>query len=99
MGFVGCNKVPFRVEDLGFKVQGSGLRGLGWFRVGCSAQGFKAFSTALLQLWNTICTIKPQLQKIPLKPGKSDESPCPQRAQHPLIKEYSLNHNVKPYII
>ena len=23
----------------------------------------------------------------------------PQRAQYPLIKEYSLNHNMKPYII
>ena len=22
----------------------------------------------------------------------------PQRAQYPLIKEYSLNHNMKPYI-
>ena len=24
---------------------------------------------------------------------------CTQRAQYPLIKEYSLNHNKKPYII
>ena len=24
---------------------------------------------------------------------------CAQRAQYPLIKEYSLNHNMKPYII
>ena len=23
----------------------------------------------------------------------------PQRAQYPLIKEYSLNHNIKPYMI
>ena len=24
---------------------------------------------------------------------------CSQRAQYPLIKEYSVNHNMKPYII
>ena len=31
--------------------------------------------------------------------GQRVNWPRSQRAQYPLIKEYSLNHNMKPYII
>ena len=41
--------------------------------------------------------------EVPVKPYKTPSEPLcsnpTQRAQYPLIKEYSLNHNMKPYMI
>ena len=46
--------------------------------------------------------MRSQLKRF-LPPAIRKATPCPdgypQRAQYPLIKEYSLNHNMKPYII
>ena len=69
---------------MGFGVQGLGLRGLGFRGLGSRVQGL-GFRVygALVEPHRTLTEA--------LKP--------PQRAQYPLIKEYTLNHNIKAPII